>query len=75
MEQGQVLKLISFASSVFFTVSPVIFNMIWATTVGWWPSFTFHMITLCACIGLALTMRIDQTAHGSPLHLTNQSIR
>eukprot|EP01048_Picozoa_sp_COSAG05_P004538 COSAG05_NODE_249_length_12903_cov_128.635505_1_plen_513_part_00 len=75
VEQGQVLSLISFASSVFFTVSPVIFNMIWATTVGWWPGFTFHMITLCACIGLALTMRIDQTAYGSPPHLTNQSIR
>ena len=67
IEQGQVLSLISFASSTFFTVSPVIFNMIWALTVAWWPSFTFHMITMCACLGLALTTSIDQTARGTTL--------
>lgn len=70
VEQGQVLSLISFASSAFFTVSPVIFNVIWAATVAWWPSFTFHMITVCACLGLALTASVDQTARGNNL-LTN----
>jgi hypothetical protein len=67
VEQGQVLSLISFASSAFFTVSPVIFNVIWAATVGWWPSFTFHMITMCACLGLVLTASVDQTARGNNL--------
>ena len=58
--QGQVLSLVSFASSSFFTISPVLFNLIWSATVGWWPSFTFHMITLCACGGLAYTVTLDQ---------------
>lgn len=57
--QGQVLSLISFASSLFFTVSPVIFNIIWSLTVEWWPSFTFHVITACACVGLALTTSLS----------------
>jgi hypothetical protein len=38
-----------------------VFNLVWSATVGWWPTFTFKMITLCACGGLALTLAVEHT--------------
>ena len=58
--QGQVLSLQSFAGGAFYTISPLIFNTIWAFTVAsGMPGFTFHVITACALCGLILTKRIE----------------
>lgn len=64
--QGQVLSLQSFAGGAFYTVSPLIFNSIWAFTVAkGMHSFTFHVITVCAIGGLILTNRIQTGLAGS----------
>jgi MFS family permease len=64
--QGQVLSLQSFAGGAFYTISPLIFNTIWAFTVARrMPGFTFHVITACALGGLMLTKRVKTDGGGS----------
>ena len=41
----------------------------WAATVGWWPGFTFAVITICAMGGLLLTWTIEDPKESESMSL------